>query len=421
MKTAATIFMWVLCAGMVFPAFSQRPGIAIQNISMYPSPEAERVDHVTILLKDGKIETTGPSHKIRVPSGYQMFDGTGKFAVAGLWNSHVHLMEEKWAQPKTKPGEIEQSLKDMLTSHGFVYAFDLAELSFDHLNEIRDLIRSGSIHGPTIFAVGVPVTSNSPFYILPLKLPELHTAEEVRKHIQTQIDEGADGIKLWSASPAGGEVKYMDPLLVRVAGEITRSRKLPLFAHPTDNRGVKNAVKNGVTVLAHTSPTDLVNWPDSLVKFMSAHHVALIPTLKLCNWELQREKIFEPHHALLKTAQAQLNSYFKAGGTVLFGTDVGYVTDYDPTDEYVLMEASGMRFADILASLTTNPARTFGYGSCRGKIEKGYDADLVILQDDPGKEISNLSKVVMAVHKGEIIFERETDDSGSTSDSRVNN
>jgi hypothetical protein len=61
---------------------------------------------------------------------------------------------------------------------------------------------------------------------------------------------------------------------------------------------------------------------------------------------------------LLANAQAQLRA--DAGGQVLFGTDVGYVSDYDPTDEYVFMRDAGLSYPRILASLTTAPAERFG-------------------------------------------------------------
>src|SRR5688572_33100720 len=54
---------------------------------------------------------------------------------------------------------------------------------------------------------------------------------------------------------------------------------------------------------------------------------------------------------------AQLRAWHGAGGRVLFGTDVGYMDDYDPTGEYVLKRIAGMSFSQILASLTTTPAR----------------------------------------------------------------
>ena len=53
---------------------------------------------------------------------------------------------------------------------------------------------------------------------------------------------------------------------------------------------------------------------------------------------------------LLANAQAQLRAFADAGGQVLFGTDVGYVSDYDPTDEYVFMRDAGLSYPRILAS-----------------------------------------------------------------------
>ena len=45
----------------------------------------------------------------------------------------------------------------------------------------------------------------------------------------------------------------------------------------------------------------------------------------------------------------QTRSYFRAGGTILFGTDIGYMNDYDPTDEYEYLQKAGLKFHDILA------------------------------------------------------------------------
>src|SRR2546430_581905 len=51
-----------------------------------------------------------------------------------------------------------------------------------------------------------------------------------------------------------------------------------------------------------------------------------------------------------------------------------------------------MNFPKILASLTTNPARRFKYSDHNGRIAPGMDADLVLLQADPAKDVTNLSK-----------------------------
>ena len=77
---------------------------------------------------------------------------------------------------------------------------------------------------------------------------------------------------------------------------------------------------------------------------------------------------------------AELGAYSKAGGEVLFGTDVGYTDHFDTTLEFTLMSQAGMTYQQILASLTTNPARRFKSSGHSGRIANGMNADLVVLR-----------------------------------------
>jgi len=70
-------------------------------------------------------------------------------------------------------------------------------------------------------------------------------------------------------------------------------------------------------------------------------------------------------------------------GEILFGTDVGYTDHFDTTLEFTLMSRAGMTFPQFLASLTTTPARRFGFSARNGRLAKGMDADLVVLGADP--------------------------------------
>ncbi len=63
-----------------------------------------------------------------------------------------------------------------------------------------------------------------------------------------------------------------------------------------------------------------------------------------------------------------------------------------------------MRFQEILASLTTNPAQRFGCATYSGRIAKGLDADLVVLTADPAETISAFSKVRYTIRGGEVIY-----------------
>jgi imidazolonepropionase-like amidohydrolase len=89
---------------------------------------------------------------------------------------------------------------------------------------------------------------------------------------------------------------------------------------------------------------------------------------------------------------------------VLFGTDVGYVTQYDPTEEYALMAKAGMTFPQLLASLTTAPAERFGASRQLGRIAPGLAADLTVLRNDPSKDIRALGAVQYTIRDGRFIY-----------------
>lgn len=396
----------LLCAFVLlfFTGKAQSQSIALTNARVYISAHAAPVNDATILIEDGIIKAVGKKNSIKIPAGCQILDVQGKVVTPGFWNSHVHFIEPKWQNAGTASKDsLEKSLQQMLSSKGFVYAFDLAELDFKHVNALRKRIGSGEITGPTILSVGVPFTSKSPFYIRPAVLPEIKTRAEAELHVNQQLESGANGIKIWSASPTAPGIDYMNDTLISAAANITKQHRVPLFAHPTDNRGVLKAAQNGVNVLTHTSPDGNQPWDTSLVNVLISKNVALIPTLKLFPWELGRIGVDPSAHPFKMMAIAQLSVFHKAGGTVLFGTDVGYMTDYDPSDEYSLMSQAGMSFQDILASLTSNPASVFGYKNT-GKIEPGMDGDIVVLHNDPAIDAKNFASVAYSIHKGRILF-----------------
>ncbi|HEY3053606.1 MAG TPA: amidohydrolase family protein, partial [Thermoanaerobaculia bacterium] len=102
-------------------------------------------------------------------------------------------------------------------------------------------------------------------------------------------------------------------------------------------------------------------------------------------------------------AAGQVRAWLASGGTVLFGTDLGAV-DYDPSDEYALMAEAGMSFLQILASLTTAPAERFGETKRLGRVAAGFDADLVVLKDEPSRNVRALAAVQYTLGDGKIIY-----------------
>jgi len=134
--------------------------------------------------------------------------------------------------------------------------------------------------------------------------------------------------------------------------------------------------------------------------------MALTPTLTLWEVEYKGSNPDELKKGIGKAAE-QLKAFSRAGGQILFGTDLGYIQRFDTSEEYVWMSREGMNFQQILASLTTNPARRFGYSTRRGRIAKGMDADLTVLRVDPAEDSTAFSKVRYTIVGGKIIYSQK--------------
>jgi imidazolonepropionase-like amidohydrolase len=192
-------------------------------------------------------------------------------------------------------------------------------------------------------------------------------------------------------------------VLAAIVSEAHQNGKLAL-AHPHNLRGLQNAIAGGVDVLVHTMPL-AGPLTGEQVAAMTSKRMSLIPTLRLWMVEASREGLpANVAERFVDVAVGQLRAYAGAGGQVLFGTDVGYI-DYDPTDEYVLMQRAGMTFSAILDSLTTAPAARFAYAERTGRVLAGMDADLTLLDADPATDVEAFAAVRYVVRAGRVIYQ----------------
>jgi imidazolonepropionase-like amidohydrolase len=128
-----------------------------------------------------------------------------------------------------------------------------------------------------------------------------------------------------------------------------------------------------------------------------------VPTLKLWKYVTEGAPDLSIGEAMLENGVAQVREFSRAGGEVMFGTDVGFMRDYDPKDEYVYM-ARALSPMQILTALTTAPAEKFKEDDHRGRVAVGMDADLVVLGSDPAHDARNFTDVRYTVRLGKVIY-----------------
>jgi imidazolonepropionase-like amidohydrolase len=102
----------------------------------------------------------------------------------------------------------------------------------------------------------------------------------------------------------------------------------------------------------------------------------------------------------------EVRTFHSLGGTLLFGTDVGYMTDYSTEGEFEGLAKSGLDWKTVLAMLTTNPAARLSQSDRKGTVTPGKLADLTILEADPAADLTNFSKVHAVIRSGAVVWKR---------------
>jgi imidazolonepropionase-like amidohydrolase len=374
----------------------------IQADKIYTAPDAPPLANGVVLVKDGRIAAVADERaRIAIPADAKV-SGCRGVVTAGFQNSHVHFMYPRFQDAASMPAEqLAERLDDMLTRFGFTTVFDIAS---DQSNTfpIRDRVASGEVRGPRIRTTGLAIfpVGAIPFYLndqpkeFLARLYQPRTAAEARQNVRSNIASGTDATKIFMVTSADGHT--LVPLtaeVARAAVQESHKRGKPVLAHPTSVPGIRAALDAGVDVIVHTTMDEKNPWDEALTRRMVAQNMAVIPTLQLWPYEMRKQKAPQAVvDLLLGAAYGELRAFMAAGGQVLFGTDVGYMHELDPTDEYPHLAKAGMTPAQILASLTTAPAARWKDKNL-GQVKAGFDADLVVLAGDPYQDVRNFAQV----------------------------
>ena len=388
--------------GHVAAQTTHQSSLALVGATVYPSPQSTAINDAVVVITAGKIIAVGARASISIPSDARLIRCEGLFVTAGFQNSHVHFTEDKWNDAPTQSATtLTSNLRSMLTRYGFTTVVDTGSL-LPNTVAIRKRIESGDVAGPRILTAGPPLypPNGVPYYVregippdLLKLLPQPGTPDEAVAAVRKNFDGGGDLVKLFTGSWVSRQRVVPMPLEVASAATAEAHRRgRMVFTHPSNLAGLEVALSANVDVLAHAVENTDGLTPEHLRR-MKQHDMALIPTLKL----------FGAEHAS-RSILAEVADYATSGGQILFGTDVGYITDYDPLDEYLTMAKAGLSWQQIWASLTTNPSARFRESARRGQVAKGMDGDIVVLGSDPAKELRAFADVRYTIRAGRVIF-----------------
>jgi imidazolonepropionase-like amidohydrolase len=381
-------------------AIGRAQDLAITRATVYSAPDAPARRDVTVVIRHGVI--AGVGEHLRIPKGIETISCQGCVVLAGFWNAHVHFMEPKWNDAANQPAEkLARQMSEMLTHSGFTTVVDTGS---DRENTIalRRRVESGEVLGPRIFTAGFPIfpAHALPYYLagLPAELKAKMAQPETAADAVTVVDKnraaGCDIVKLFTGSIVSPDhITPMQVAIARAAVDEAHRHGQLVFSHPSNLEGTKVAIDAGVDVLAHT-PELTSGIDEAMLRRMIAQHMTIIPTLKLFSRDDDIANIRGLDYR-----------FHQLGGRLVYGTDTGFLPDYDQSEEFRQLMQAGVGFREVLAMLTTAPVDLFHRSQREGKVMPGMRGDLTILSEDPASgHPEAFTKVRYTIRGGNVIW-----------------
>lgn len=447
---SAMVAVTVLAAAST-PAWSGDPhSLTIENVTVLPmTGEGQATAHATVEISDGRIVSIVPAASGPHPCPGHCIDGAGKWLIPGLTDAHVHLENDRLLQlymglPQEPKGAVQTA--DVFlpyVAHGITQVFDLSAMPQTFLQQAD--IETGRALGPHIVTAYM---LDGPKPMWPEGMSHgIPNPEAGRQAVRDAADEGYDLIKIYSLVDLPTFLAIVDEAGkhgMKVIGHIpgrgqdmTSSYLVPGF----------DAVAHAEEFAYQTPELDLSKIP-AYAAMASASHTALVSTLTVddeilaetANPEsLKGRSDLDYENPMLRTVVLDHNPYVAqagdpgriamlngvvafnrrlvkafsdAGVPLLAGTDSpvpGVAPGFALMDELEALNAAGLTPYKALYSATRAPCDWLGPNSDCGTIEPGKRADLVLLDADPTRDISNVRKISAVIVNGDLYPAGELD------------
>jgi cytosine/adenosine deaminase-related metal-dependent hydrolase len=411
---------------------ARRPagGVAIVGARVLDGAGSSWLEGHTVVVRDGKIAEIG---RMAPPAGVEVIDARGRALLPGLWDSHQHL------------GTVDGALD---VASGITTARDMAndpdavdrwKARFDDGTEIGPhLVRAGFVEGRNEKAAGSAVTAE--------------TEAEALAAVEHYAKRGYDLIKVYNS---------VRPELVPVIARAAHERGLRVAGHVPVHMRAEEVVRAGYDELTHVNMLflnffvdrdtdtrtplrftlvaerapglDLASQPvEDFVRLLVEKRVVVDPTvgafeelfvarageiapsvravadrlpagtrrLFLTGGLPVPEGMEGRYRDAARALLAMVRRLHQAGVPIVAGTDSWLV---GPTlvHELELYVEAGMTPAEALRTATSVPATVMKRRS--GRLLPGYDADLILVDGDPLRDIGALRRVAVTIRGGTVV------------------
>lgn len=406
--------------------------VAIKNTNVLDVVNGKLIKGQTVIIEGGKISVIGKAKKVKVPPTATIIDGANKTLMPGLWDNHVHY-------------DITQGLYHLAA--GVTNVKDMGN-SLD-LPATKKQVDDGTLLGPEISVMSGFIDFAGPFAGPTGKI--VNTLEEGLAGVDYFAAHGYQQIKLYSSIP----VDWVKPLAERA-----HQQNLKVVGHIPSFMTAERAVRDGYDQIIHMNMVMLNFLGDSLdtrsmgrftkvgerahqvdiqgtaakqfIALLKEKNTVVDPTIgifeqmfvnkpgKLANGyssvigmfpaEFRRSFYYGglPHAkgheaeytASLEKMIAMIKVLHQNGITIVPGTDdfPGFALHR----ELELYAQAGLTNAEVLRAATLTSARVAGKDGEVGTVAVGKKANLILVDGDPLKNISDVRKVELTIKNGSL-------------------
>ena len=434
--------------------------LAITNVNVISPDSTQMLENLTVLIENGKI--TRVDQLFEIDQAYTVIDGTGKYLIPGLIDTHTHLARSK---------------NDLLLylALGVTQIANMSSLTDNTYLDWREEAENGAL-SPKIYIAAGGMTSKSGVMVK-LKTyfggsPGDNTADQARAAVQQFKRQGYDAIKAYNVNREA----YL------ALNDEAKKIGIPVVGHLASELTLDDLYNSGQSQLAHIEEITKATIRefgglsgsngDEYLDYLKLHASEIAANLRKRNisisttlWlmeslpnqrydthnflntielEYQNPGIIEgsrlapgwlpgrnPYqaqitisendleqlersknltHVYVKAIQLMLKALADNNVTILAGTDSNAactIAGFSLHDELESLSAAGMTNEQVLRSATLAPAQWLHSNS--GRITDGYRADLVLLNENPLADIKNTRTIHAVIANGHFLSRQELD------------
>jgi imidazolonepropionase-like amidohydrolase len=360
------------------------------------------IEHGTLLIRDGHIAAVGKH--VKVPSGVEIIDASGKTIIPGLINAHGHVNRED---------QLGLYLRDGITT--------VLSLGGDKEFALREYCaKAPPGTAPRLYVAG-PIQDSS---AIPGAVA-VKTPEEARKSVDELIRNKPDFVKV-RVDDFRGVRQKMTPEVYSAAIDEAHKNGYRTAAHIVMLDDAKGVLRAGVDYIAHSVRDREVD--QEFIQLMKKRHVSYSPTLtrefavfgysetpaffndpfflkeadpaeikQMEDPKRQSTMSTDPSALWYKehmaVAMRNLKTLSDAGITIAMGTDSGggpgRFQGYFEHMELEYETKAGLSPMQALISATSGAAKTINISKQVGTLQKGKLADFLVLTANPLDDIKN--------------------------------